>query len=471
MRVLILGWEYPPHITGGLGTACEGLTKALASQGVKIDFVVPKLHGDEEATHMRLLDAYDVSSNAAFDEAEAESFRFASASGDANAAHATTIRVQSILRPYLGEVDYQKVYQALSDYRAQRQIEKGRMHRPYAELGCEKDITQIVNLAQEQMQKQAEANPKQVHYGDKLLEEVHRYGVAITEAVHNRNFDVIHAHDWMTFPGAIALKAHTDRPLVVHVHSIEADRAGDGADNAISEIEKAGCEAADQVIAVSGYTKYRISQKYGIDPSKIQVVHNGIKEPVKKPATPRPVVKDEKNPIVLFLGRITFQKGPDYFLAAAKKVLKEVPTARFVVSGIGDMLPWMMSAVKAEGLQNKFEFTGFIPHSRVKDIFAAASVYVMPSISEPFGLTALEAVQAGTPVILSKQSGVSEVLSHSLKTDFWDVEKLAKMIVGAVKYPELRNDLVRMATQEIKRICWTNAASKTIDVYRTVLQH
>lgn len=433
MRVCMLGWEYPPHMSGGLGTACAGLTTALARHGVEILFVVPHMFGTERAEHMRLVDpppAADISPD-----------RSVSCRGVQMAP------VRAMLTPYA---------------------------RPagYGELLHEMERTGFGGRAGAQVGQMLARSPTQSasgeSYGADLFAEVGRYAQRVAHFAESETFDLIHAHDWMTYLAALELKERTGRPLVVHVHSLEHDRSGAaGADPRIEAIERIGLERSDLVIAVSFYTRSLIHQVYGVPLDKIHVVHNGV-----YPAAvtqPYRRARGWSGKVVLFLGRITFQKGPEYFIEAAAKVLPLVPDTLFVMAGTGDMLPRMVDRVKQLGLTDHFYFPGFLRGQEVEQIFSLADVYVMPSVSEPFGIAALEAISFETPVIISRQSGVAEVLQHALKVDFWDTHRLADLLVNALIHPELRADMVAMARDELRELRWEAAALKTIDFYRMLV--
>jgi len=300
-----------------------------------------------------------------------------------------------------------------------------------------------------------------------MFAEVNRYAQAVAARIAGERFDVIHAHDWMTFPAALVMQEQRGCPLVVHVHSLEHDRSGAGADPRIEAIERLGLERAELVIAVSFYTRALIHQIHGIPLEKIHVVHNGVYP--AKVTQPYRLARGWSGKIVLFLGRITFQKGPEYFVEAAAKVVPLVPDALFVMAGTGDMLPRMVDRVKQLGLTEHFYFPGFLRGQEVEQIFSLADVYVMPSVSEPFGIAALEAISFETPVIISRQSGVAEVLHHALKVDFWDTHRLADLLVNALLSPELRADMVALAREELRELRWGAAALKTIDLYRMIV--
>ncbi|MGH7818741.1 MAG: glycosyltransferase family 4 protein, partial [Candidatus Binatia bacterium] len=258
------------------------------------------------------------------------------------------------------------------------------------------------------------------------------------------------------------------RPLVAHVHSTELDRTGGhGAHPAVYARERRGLEAADRVVAVSQFTRQKIVDHYGIAPERIAVVHNAIDR--NEVEVERPAIS-ARHRIVLFLGRVTIQKGPDWFVQAARRVVDEDPRVLFVIAGSGDMEPRLVEDVASLGLERNVLFTGFLRGEDIDRAYRMADVYVMPSVSEPFGLTPLEAMQRGTPVILSKQSGVSEVVKHCLKVDFWDTEDLAAKILGVLAWRELREELADGARREVAKLSWTAAAEQVLDVYRSVLE-
>lgn len=433
----MLGWEYPPHISGGLGTACQGLTTALSKNDVEINFVVPYLFGGEKAAHMNLVD----SSTGVYTQ-DSKTFKTYSSE---QVTKITTHKVAAFLSPYWDEKQYQE---SLTN------------------------MFEVPGLAQGVLPK--ELNPKNIskgkgfeRYGGDLFAEVARYTqrvVSLFQSAKNTPYDIIHAHDWMTFPAAVTLSQLTGKPLVVHVHSLEYDRSGDAVNQRIDKIEKLGTTAADAVIAVSFYTRKVICQQHGVPREKIHVVHNGVYSPQVIQSYRRRNKWQSK--IVLFLGRVTFQKGPEYFVEAAAKVIPHIPDVLFIMAGSGDMLPRMIARVEELGISSNFMFTGFLRGPQVEQMFSIADLYVMPSVSEPFGISALEALNYETPVMISKQSGVAEVLGHALKVDFWDVEKMANLIISVLTHEELRADIVAMAREEVKRIHWDAAGRKTLEVYK-----
>lgn len=457
MKILMLGWEYPPHIAGGLGTACHGLTSALSSQGVDIHFVVPQLFGKEEARHMVLSD----------------SSRAIAPGGQQphgpkpTPVPVSTTRIPAFLSPYWSPRQFTETMAAVTHQQV-ASLSPALRKDPIARALIDGEVYGIdlmtaLEHAQADLPERVEGNER---YSKDLFEEVERFTLQVISQFAGETFDVIHAHDWMTFPAGVALSERTGKPLIVHVHSLEQDRSGLFVHPQISEIERFGTRHADKVIAVSYFTKRSIERHHAIPSSKILVVHNGV--------YPREMVTDYRGKktwpehVVAFVGRVTFQKGPEYFVEMASKVIPHLPDVLFVVAGTGDMLPSVMEQVKALGLSKNFMFPGFVQGEELEEIFSVADIYVMPSVSEPFGITALEAVSFDTPIIISKQSGVAEVIEHALKVDFWDIDRMADLIINALVHPEMRHDLARLAREEIKQLHWDAAALKTIEVYQDV---
>lgn len=420
MKVLMFGWEFPPHITGGLGTACFGLTKGLMNNNVDVTFVVPKAYGDE-SKDIRLVNASDVTldvQNKVFQEYW---------------NHLDYIEINSTLIPYAGEEEYYRIT------------------RKYEQFSEENESVFSSNF---------EFSGK---YGASLMDEVKRYALIAAQVANNQEFDVIHAHDWLTYEAGIAAKKVSGKPLVVHMHATEFDRSGEHVNQAVYEIERRGMEAADRVIAVSNLTRTIVIDKYGIDPSKVFTVHNAV-EPIDK-SDFYGIERSVKEKVVTFLGRITFQKGPEYFIEAANKVLQKDDNVRFVMAGSGDMLNQMVTRVAELNIATKFHFTGFLKGAEVDQMFGLSDVYVMPSVSEPFGISPLEAMRSNVPVVISRQSGVSEVLNHALKVDFWDIDALADSIYGLLHYDGLSEMFKALGRDEVDNMKWDNAAANVKDVY------
>jgi glycosyltransferase involved in cell wall biosynthesis len=434
MRVFMLGWEFPPFISGGLGTACYGLTKAMSSIGTDVIFVLPRPVSTPFSTHVRLVSPRPGSPLAS------PSTEFRLDEFD----HVTFRTVNAQLSPYRSADEYLKLVE-----------ERAKLAEAAAAAG---QSAAAVPAAL------ATGSPG-AHYAGDLLQEVQRYAMLAAEIARHESFDVVHAHDWMTFPAGLAVAGIKGVPLVVHVHSTEFDRSGLHVDQRIYDIERRGMHGAMKIIAVSTLTKNLITHHYGIDQNKVEVVYNAIEtngngafdeEQYK-------IHKDEK--IVLFLGRITMQKGPEYFLAAAKKVLEVMDNVKFVMAGSGDMIRRTIEMAASIGIGHKVLFTGFLRGGDVEKVFKMADLYVMPSVSEPFGIAPLEAMSHDVPVIISKQSGVSEVVQHALKVDFWDINEMANKIIAVLKHPPLASTLRQHGSFEIRRMSWVDAARSCVGVY------
>ncbi len=446
MRVFMLGWEFPPFISGGLGTACYGLTKAMSSLGTDVMFVLPRPVSTPFSTHVRLVSPRPDSPLASpTTELRLDEFE-----------HVTFRTVDAELNPYQTPASYKQTVSEKTRYtKASPVITESRTARTQPSAAP-------VAAPAAPPPPQQPASP----YGGDLFSEVQRYAALATEIARSEAFDVVHAHDWMTFPAGLAVAALSGKPLVIHVHSTEFDRAGENIDQRIYDIERRGMHGAIRVICVSHLTKTICSHRYGVDPAKLEVVYNAIdfngngfdEEQYK-------IHKDEK--IVLFLGRITLQKGPEYFLAAAKKVLEVMDNVKFVMAGSGDMIRRIVEMAAAMGIGHKVLFTGFLRGNDVEKVFKMADLYVMPSISEPFGIAPLEAMSHDVPVLISKQSGVSEVLTHALKVDFWDVNEMANKIIAVLRHPPLASTLRQHGSFDVRRRSWTDAARQCIQVYET----
>jgi glycosyltransferase involved in cell wall biosynthesis len=422
----MLGWEFPPFISGGLGTACYGLTRAMDQLGMEVTFVLPKIVESKFATHVKLLGPNSQTSAAAFKFSELRNVKFHT--------------VDSPLQPYSTPDTYQeRIEEAL---RRKQRIHGGN----------------VGSLSQLMISKD---------YGSDMHAEVHRYAAVAAEFAVNEQFDIVHAHDWMTYPAAIAVAAISGKPLIVHVHSTEFDRSGEHVNQTIYDIEREGMERADRVIAVSHFTRNVIIGRYGISGEKVEVVYNGVERNGGWSLGGTGIDNDEK--IVLFLGRITMQKGPEYFLQAAKKVLRVMDNVKFVMAGSGDLMHRSIEMAAELGIGHKVLFTGFLRGEDVQKIYNMADLYVMPSVSEPFGIAPLEALNHDVPVIISRQSGVSEVLVHALKVDFWDVNEIANKIVAVLKFPPLQMTLRSHGNFEVRRLRWKDAAAKCAKIYEETL--
>lgn len=446
MRVFMLGWEFPPFISGGLGTACYGLTKAMSALGTDIMFVLPRPVSNPFSTHLRLVSPRP---------------------GSPLASPSTEFRLDEFDR-----VTFRTVNAALSPYArpeetAQRLAERQKHLSAVAVPGGSgATATATATAAAPQPAANAASGPG-AHYGGDLFAETQRYAALASEIARQEEFDVIHAHDWMTFPAGLVVAGISGKPLVVHVHSTEFDRSGQHVDQRIYDIERRGMHGAIKVIAVSHLTKNLCVNHYGVDPAKVEVVYNAIEVNGTYDEEKYKIHKDEK--IVLFLGRITYQKGPEYFLSAAKKVLEVMDNVKFVMAGSGDMIRRTIEMAASMGIGHKVLFTGFLRGGDVDKVFKMADLYVMPSVSEPFGIAPLEAMANDVPVIISKQSGVSEVVQNALKVDFWDVNEMANKIVAVLRHPPLSHTLRQHGNFEIKRMSWTDAARSCVHVYEQAI--
>ncbi|MCQ2150462.1 MAG: glycosyltransferase [Bacteroidales bacterium] len=424
----MFGWEFPPHIAGGLGTACKGIVEGLAHNGVETLFVMPSASGDEDQTYTRIINASDV--------AVAD----VCSTVDEFIDKVKFIKVDSNLQPYFDPQDFDRILE--EEKKRQTTEYRLRFGQKFKFSG---------------------------KYGANLLDEVSRYAqVGGTIALeYAGQFDVIHAHDWLTYLAGIAAKEISGKPLVVHVHATSFDRGTDDmVDSRVYAIERRGMELADRVVTVSDLTRNIVINKYGIDPAKVVTVHNAVDFSGKEDIEVERGVKDK---VVTFLGRITFQKGPEYFIDAAAKVLKRTRNVRFVMAGSGDMMTRAIRQVARLGISDRFHFTGFLRGQEVQKMFALSDVYIMPSVSEPFGISPLEAMRTNVPSIISKQSGAAEVLKYALKVDFWDVDALADDIYALVKYPALSDFAAKEGYDEVNNLKWNNATAKLKKVYESII--
>ena len=398
----MFGWEFPPHNSGGLGTACFGLTKALSRADVRVTFVLPKKL--EGLSHEFLKIVF------------------------ANIRNIKVRSVTSLLAPY---------------------------------------------ISSEQYDEHLRSAPEHEIYGLNLFDEVRRYGLQARIIAEEEPHDVIHAHDWLSFRAGIEAKRVSGKPLIVHVHATEFDRTGGHPNQYIYEEERRGMHAADCIISVSQHTKNMIVEHYGVEADKVAVVHNGIDHADHRRELPPALehVRTRGQKIVLFVGRITIQKGPDYFIKVARRVLEYDPNVLFVISGAGDMEHQIIRMAADMGLGDKVVFAGFVRGEELMKLYRAADLYVMPSISEPFGITALEALANGTPILVSKQSGVSEVLTHALKSDFWDIDDMADKILNVVASKGLHDTLGQFGSKDVEHVTWESAAGKCSAVYNNLLNN
>ena len=413
----MFGWEFPPHILGGLGTASYGLTKGMWECGdMEITFVIPKPFGDEEKHFAQIIGASQ-----------------------------TPVAWRDVSREYvesrIGKVMDPDLYFRLRDH-----IYADFNYMRTNDLGC------------------IEFSGR---YPDNLLEEINNYSIVAGVIARTIPCDVMHSHDWLTYPAGIHAKQVTGKPLVIHVHATDYDRSRGNVNPTVFSIERDGMLNADHIITVSDLTRRTVIEKYGIDPAKVTTVHNAV-TPLSEEYLNVQVQKP-KEKIVTFLGRITLQKGPEYFVETAAKVLKNNHNVRFVMAGSGDMMDKMINLAAERGIADRFHFPGFQKGKQVYEMLKASDVYVMPSVSEPFGISPLEAMQMGVPSIISKQSGCAEILNNVIKTDYWDVDAMADAIYSLVTYPAMHAQLSEDGLNEVNQITWDKAGRKVIDIYNKVL--
>ncbi len=418
MKALMFGWEFPPHILGGLGTASYGLTKGMHANGnMEITFVIPKPWGDEERGFARIIGATN-----------------------------TPIAWRDVSWDYvnsrIGNVMDPQTYFDLRDH-----IYADFNYMRLNDLGC------------------IEFSGR---YPDNLVEEINNYSIVAGVIARTVDFDIIHAHDWLTYPAGIHAKNVTGKPLVIHVHASEFDRSRGKPNPTVFAIEKDGMNNADHICTVSDLTRRTVIEKYGIDPAKVTTVHNAV-IPLDDELL-NLQRKDTKDKVITFLGRITMQKGPEYFVEAAAKVLNKNKNVRFVMAGGGDMEQAMIRLAAKRGIADRFHFTGFLRGKEVYQMFRDSDVYVMPSVSEPFGISPLEAMEMGVPSIISKQSGCAEILDNVIKTDYWDVDAMADAMHSIITNKALYDTLRDRGIEEIHGITWEKAGKKVIDIYNKVIE-
>ncbi len=415
----MFGWEFPPHILGGLGTASYGLTKGMHNCGnMDITFVIPKPYGDEEKGFANII-----------------------------GANCTPVAWRDVDRDYvanrIGKVMDPELYFNLRDH-----IYADFNYMRLNDLGC------------------IEFSGR---YPDNLLEEINNYSVVAGVIARTVPCDIIHSHDWLTYPAGIHAKNVTGKPLVIHVHATDFDRSRGNVNPTVFGIEKDGMNNADHIITVSELTRRTVIDKYGISPDKVTTVHNAV-IPLSDELLNIPR-RDKKDKVITFLGRITMQKGPEYYVEAAAKVLQKTKNVRFVMAGSGDMMDAMIKLAAQRNIADRFHFTGFLRGKQVYEMLADSDVYVMPSVSEPFGISPLEAMEMGVPSIISKQSGCAEILTNVIKTDYWDVDAMADAMHALVSYPAFHDYLRVKGIEEIHGITWEKAGQKVIDIYNQVLNN
>jgi glycogen(starch) synthase len=419
MKVFMLGWEFPPFISGGLGTACYGLTKSISGLGTQITFVLPKSVESGYSGHVKILSTEGYIAKA-IDCGELQNVQFRT--------------IQSSLRPYTS----------------------CGMGRGFGRQ----------NKCSDRLSWHNNPSDKGANYTGDMYEQVRRYADKAVEISTVEDFDIVHAHDWMTYPAGVAVAQSSGKPLIVHVHSTEFDRSGEHVNQTIYDIERRGMYLANKIIAVSKYTKNMITSRYGILPDKVEVVYNGVEN---NNGIYFQTLPPKNGKIVLFLGRITMQKGPEYFIAAAKKVLEKIGNVKFVMAGDGDMTHRMIEYAAWLGIGHKVFFTRFLRGADVDRAYRMADLYVMPSVSEPFGIAPLEAMRHNVPVLVSKQSGIAEVLRHALKVDFWDINQMADKMVAVLKHQPLCKTLGENGHKEAGKMRWEDSAAGINKIYGQVL--
>jgi glycosyltransferase involved in cell wall biosynthesis len=426
MNILMFGWEFPPNISGGLGTACYGITKSLSASETKITFVIPKAYGNEPNNQVQLIGANQI--DLIKSKIRTERLEFP----------VECLSVESQMVPYVDPELFRKQYMAKQE-----------------------------KLRSTKTSSQSPAVEFTGKYGPGLMSEIHNFAVVSEYIASQTRFDVIHAHDWLTYPAGIAAKKISGKPLVVHVHATDFDRSGGKINPRVFQIEQDGMEQADSVICVSNRTRQTVIDKYKIPAFKTRTVYNGVE--FSKTDTTSPLPLKDKNKIVTFLGRITLQKGPEYFIRVAELVLHRMKNVKFIMAGNGDLYHDMIQKVAGSHLADRFFFTGFLKGDDVCRMMKLSDVFVMPSVSEPFGICPLEAMQSGVPTIISRQSGVSEVVKHAIKVDYWDVHAMGDAIHALLCYPSLAKMMVRFGQLESGNIKWEDAAAKIQTIYRELL--
>ncbi len=420
MNVLMFGWEFPPNISGGLGTACYGIIKGLSEyEDIHVTFVIPKSQGNElSSRNLQLISADKV----AIGQKEFAEIQWENVS---------LIQVQSELTPYLTPETYSE------------------------------EITSKCNTTNKTSG--GYNIPFSGKYGPNLFDEINNYAIVAQTIARENDFDLIHAHDWLTFPAAIAAKKTSGKPLVVHIHSTDFDRSGGTINPDIYAIEKQGMDEADHVIVVSNKIKDRLTSQYHIDPEKITTIYNGIDPEVKEIQETKRL--PQKHKVVTFLGRITIQKGPEYFVDVARMVIARMKNVHFVMAGNGELRDKIIELSVKYGIGDKFHFTGFLNGPEVNEMLSRSDLFIMPSVSEPFGIVPLEAMKANVSVIISLQSGVSELIRNVVKTDFWDVHAMADAVHGILKYKKLSKILIMEGKDEVGKLNWAQPATQIRQVY------
>lgn len=424
MKVLMLGWEYPPKISGGLGIASQGIAKGLAQSGVNVDFVLPRTAGATSTKRLQLLDANDYPTKGTEITEVLEEIT----------SEIRYLEVGTRLMPYLTKVEFEKI--AFETTTVKKQV-------------AEEVVLEKINL--------------NGGYGPDLLQEIAKYAIAVVNACKETKYDIIHAHDWMTFQAGIMAKAVTGAPLVLHVHSTEYDRSAFQKDPQIFELEKKGLQKADKIIAVSDRVKKLLVKKYAVKSTRVEVIHNAISAAeIKSHRKPRSI---KQSPKVLFVGRLTDQKGPSRFLDIALEISRVFPTATFTIAGDGHLRSDLEAKAEHAQLAKKIKFTGFLSHQRTLRAMSAHDLLLLPSISEPFGMAALEGAIAGVPVIISKEAGVTELVKSLKSIPYWDTHNWVKESISLLDKPSKASHYAERLTKEVKRLNWKLVGEQMKDVY------
>lgn len=472
MKILMLGWEFPPLISGGLATATEGLVSGLTKLGHQIALVLP--HFPHEAAekieevnpHLTIVSPEHPFDRERIQRPVDETF-IASGGTQVSSERALSLALES--RRGASATDISAM-QMLSHYETS-QIES-------LALSPEEKTALRQRLAHYQAQLRTmnlsdlTTNNSWTPLRSEVSEQTEILSLLAADVLRGGNqeiFEVIHAHDWMSLKAISNIKGSSALPVVLHVHSTEYDRAGVHGNQKIQAMEKLGFHIADRLVAVSNLTRRILIDHYKVPGEKVDVVYNASNLAHSKNSAPKKDLEaSDKNhtPTISFVGRVTYQKGPGYFVQSAHRALQLQPNLRFQVIGTGDLLPSMRQLAWELGVIDRFTFHGFQSAKKVEALLADSDVFVMPSVSEPFGIVALEAMAQQIPIIISKQSGVAECVMHALKVDFWDTELMADRMVSLVRRKNLRKELQRHGAREVERFTWESSARRCIDVYR-----
>lgn len=418
MKALMFGWEFPPHILGGLGTASYGLTKGMSKQNdLETIFVIPKPWGDEDQSFMKIVGANNI-----------------------------PIVWKDVSKELVQE-RLENFYDPQEYFELRDRIYADFSYMNTNDLGC------------------IEFSGR---YPNNILEETNNYSIVAGVIARKYDFDVIHSHDWLTYPAGLHAKSVTGKPLVIHVHATEFDRSRGKPNPVVYGIEKDGMDNCDHIICVSNLTRRTVIEYYHQPHWKVTTVHNAV-DPLSPEIESIERISGVKEKVVTFLGRITMQKGPEFFVDAATQVIKKTDHIRFVMAGSGDMMDKMIRLVAERGISHKFHFTGFLRGKQVYEMLKSSDVYVMPSVSEPFGISPLEAMQCDVPTIISYQSGCSEILNKVIKTDYWDVDAMADAIYSICTYPAMAEFLKVDGKIEVDNIKWEDAGLKVRDIYNSLV--